>query len=92
MDLVLTRLNPRAQALLNIITSSVCAIICLVLIYYGTRAVWSLYEVNYLTVTKVLVFPKAIVVAIVPVGLIPLFIQFIKRTYGYVEKMKSATG
>ncbi len=88
MDLVLTRLNPKAQLRLNIITSSVCAIICLVFIWYGIRAAWVFHQIGYVTTDQVLWLPKALLVAIIPVGSIPLFIQFIRRTYGYVEKMR----
>ena len=44
MDLVLNRLNPATQYLMNSITSIIGAIICLVITWYGVKVCWDLYQ------------------------------------------------
>ena len=87
MDLVLNRLDPRAQVWLNIATSIIGAIICLVITWYGVKVAWDLYQSGqyYAAFLKP---PKYIIVAIVPVGCFLLFIQFLRRAYGYLAVMK----
>ncbi len=83
IDLVLNRLNPRTQATFNIITSVIGAIVCLVVAWYGAQATWDyfltgLYRLTFLRP------PSALIMAIVPIGSFLLFIQFLRRTHGYL--------
>jgi len=84
MDLVLNRLNPRAQVWLNIITSLIGAIICLVITWYGVKVTWDHFQAG-LYYFGFLKPPKCIILAIVPVGCFLLSIQFLRRTYGYFK-------
>ena len=88
MDLVLNRLNPRVQVWLNIITSFIGVIICLVITWYGVKVTWGLYQSGqyYAAFLKP---PKYIIVGIVPVGCFLLFIQFLRRTYGYLKSLRA---
>lgn len=81
MDLVLNQLSPKTQSLVNAITSVIGAIICFVLTWFGIKA--ALYFIGYQTPT-ILMLPKSIIIAIIPVGGLLLFIQFLRRTYSYL--------
>lgn len=84
MELVLSRLKPETQTLLNIITSILGAIICLVVTWYGTKVTWYSYQTNYLNISEleVPIFP---IVLVVPVASFLLFIQFLRRANGYLK-------
>ena len=85
MELVLTRLSPKTQVILNIITSLLGAIVCLVAAWYGIQATWDNFQVGSMFGT-LLWTPKFIIMAIIPVGYSLLFIQFLRRSYGYFGK------
>lgn len=87
MDLVLTRLNPRAQLVMNTITSTVGAIICLALTWYGARATWNAFQLG-LYVMSILEPPRAVIFAIIPIGCFLLSIQFLRIIYGYVRRWR----
>lgn len=90
MDLVLVRLRPRAQVLLNIITSILCAIICLAIVWYGAKITWEFFQIGYIG-PGLLRIPQAPIVVIIPVGSLLLFIQFLRRTHGYLGRLKMVT-
>ena len=85
MDLLLNRFSTRIQCLINAVTSLVGAIICLVLTYSGLKATF--YFVGYQTPT-ILMLPKSLIIAIIFVGSFLLFIQFLRRTFSYVERWR----
>ncbi len=83
MDLVLSRLGPRTQVLINIVTSAIGAIIFLVITWYGVKVTWEHFQKGTYQ-TSLLEIPNAYVLFIIPVGSILLFIQFLRRSYGYL--------
>jgi len=87
MDLVLIRLSPKSQSLLNAITSMIGALICLILTFFGIRT--SLYFRGYQTPT-VLMLSKSLLISVIFVGSFLLFIQFIRRAHGYLKDWKAA--
>ncbi len=91
MDLVLRQLNPRAQTLLNIVTSIIGAVICLIIFWYGVQVTWNSYQIGY-TMAKPLRPPQFLILFIIPVGSFLLFIQFLRRTYGYLGHWKELSG
>ncbi len=83
MDIVLTRLSPRTQSLMNIITSVLGVIICLVLTWYGVTLIQAQIRVgDYFP--GLLKAPKWPVALVIPVGSFLLLVQFLRRTYGYL--------
>ena len=84
MGIVLDRLKPRTQALLNIITSIISAFICLLLTWYGARVTWQ-HLVGGIFTETAMEFPMAPLLVIIPVGSFLLFIQFLRRTYSYLR-------
>ena len=91
MDIVLSRLRPRAQVFLNIITSTVCAIICLVVTWYGVKVTWYSFQINYRAISE-LEIPLVTILFIIPVGSFLLFIQFLRKAYGYLGSWKAMLG
>ena len=87
LDIVLERLNPRVQAWFNIITSIIGAIICLFITWYGVKVTWDLYHSGQYF-AAFLKPPKYIIIMIVPAGCFLLFVQFLRRTYGYWRSWK----
>jgi C4-dicarboxylate transporter DctQ subunit len=82
MDLLLNRLSPKNQCLLNAVTSVTSAVICLVLTWFGLRSSLYFYSVNYKTPT-VLMLPKGIIIGIIFVGCFLLSIQFLRQAHRY---------
>lgn len=89
MDVVLSHLKPRTQALLNVITSIVGAIICLTLAWFSAETTWHQFLMGAAR-EGMLQIPKAPIMAIIPIGFFFLFIQFIKRSYGYLRSWKES--
>ncbi|MFC1945449.1 TRAP transporter small permease [Chloroflexota bacterium] len=84
MDIVTSRLNPKRRVILNIITSSVCVIICFVIFWYGTEVTWERWHSGYF-VTQGFDLPDAYLLVVIPIGFFLLFIQFLRRIYGYLS-------
>ena len=91
MDIVLTRLNPGTQTVINIITSTICALLCLLLVWYGTKVTCDHLQKGWFTYTT-MEFPVWIMEVIVPVGSLLLFIQFLRRSYGYFRTWRTSRG
>ena len=84
VEILTDKFGPRVQALLGIITSIIGAILCSFLIIYGTQIVWDSFQRNIL-MTTMLKPPRAPLLAVIPIGSFLLFVQFLRRAYGYLE-------
>ena len=82
IDMLLTRLPLKAQALLNITTSTIGAVMWLVLTWYGIVVTLDLFQRGILTPT-VLHLPRFAIILIIPVGSLLLSIQFFRRAWRY---------
>jgi TRAP-type C4-dicarboxylate transport system permease small subunit len=78
MDLVLEQFSKKNQALINTTTSMVAALVCLILVAYGTKLAWDFYKTNYYTNTF-LRLPQGPILSIIPFGFLLLFIQSLRR-------------
>lgn len=87
IDLIVNRLNPRAQALLGIASSVIGLVVCWVLIWYGAQVTQSQFQREIYEATALKTPTGAITLAI-PVGGFLLFIQFLRRGYGYLERWR----
>lgn len=85
VEIVEARLSPRARVLLGISTSIVGAILCSLVVVYGTQLVWDQFQTDarFPTVMRPL---KAPLFAVIPTGSALLSIQFLRRSYGYLDR------
>lgn len=87
VGIVADRLNSRQQMLLGITVSLIGAIISILVVIYGTQVVVDSLQ-RHVRMETTLALPRAPLLAIIPFGSLLLFIQFLKRGYGYLEKRK----
>lgn len=91
MDLVLNMLKPRSQALLNTITSVLGVAICLTLTWLAAQTTWENFVKGYYRDT-ILDPPSFLFHGVVALGGFLLFIQFIRRTHGYLRSWRTSSG
>jgi len=84
LDIVANRLRPKARNFLNIITSVLGAIVCLVIAWYSVEVTWDLFQRGVRLISMVEP-PQAPFIAIIAAGSFLLFVQFLRRAYGYLE-------
>lgn len=89
MDIVLNLLGPKKQLVVNMITSIVNAVVCLIFSWFGAKVTWDLFQKKTLTPT-VLELPKYCFTIVIFVGSFLLVIQFIRRTRGYYQTWKQS--
>ena len=86
VDMVLHRLKPRPQAVVNMVTSVLGAITFLVLAWYSGELTWNNFSMGYIFGEhRIVDAPAYIIIGILPVGSFLLFIQFARRAYGYMR-------
>ena len=83
MDMVVNRLRPTGQALVNSITYLIGGIMCGMLTWYGAHTTWAKFETG-IRFESMLRFPMGPIHAVVPVGFLLLFIQFVLLSYGHL--------
>jgi C4-dicarboxylate transporter, DctQ subunit len=91
MDLVLAKMSPRTQTMMNIITSILSAIIVFIVTWFSVTITVDFYQTKIVAPT-VLEPPKWILMTPVIVGSFLLAIQFVRRTYAYLDKWKTLRG
>ena len=83
VDVILNRLKPKAVALLGIISSLIGLFVSVALTIYGLGVTWNYFQRGIYTPTA-LEIPVFAILAIIPIGSLMLFIQFIRRTGKFV--------
>lgn len=87
VDVVVERLNPRTQTWLHMIISILIAALCLVMAYVGVLTTLDVYRRGVFTVSF-LEAPLALLVAVIPLGFLLLFIQFLRRAHRCLEVLQ----
>lgn len=89
MDLVLRLLKPRAQGMVNVIISILCAMVFLVITWVGAMVTQESFITQYRLATSVrpLEWPVFIVV---PIGSFLLFVQFLRRFHKYLRVFRQS--
>jgi len=90
LDLLVSHLKPRHQAITEIATSIFCAILLAFITFYGFKLVVFDYQSGN-TLYSLLKPPKWILEVIIPIGCLMLTIQFLFRIYENVMKFKGLT-
>jgi len=89
IDLLLDRLKPETQALVNAITSALGVIVFLVITWFSVQIALGYLQgdVRIASVARPFKFPLYI---IIPIGSFLLFIQFMRRTRGYFRSWRAS--
>ncbi|MFC1868532.1 TRAP transporter small permease subunit [Thermodesulfobacteriota bacterium] len=78
MDILVSRFSPTTQAVINVISYIICAIICAGVAIYGTKVTWYYYTNSSVTETF-LMLTKWPLMSIIPFSCILLFIEIIRK-------------
>jgi TRAP-type C4-dicarboxylate transport system permease small subunit len=79
MDFFVSRMKPKTRARWDILNCLLGMFTCVVLIGYGAAVTRELWVMKVHDVFKIAGFPKAIIVAIIPLGNLLLLFQFLKN-------------
>jgi len=88
MDLVLSKVSPKTQTLMNIITSGISTVVVLIITWFSVRVTLQFYQTK-LVVPTVLEPQKWILMTPILLGTLLLVIQFIRRTLNFVNRWKA---
>jgi TRAP-type C4-dicarboxylate transport system permease small subunit len=88
MESVTGRLSQKAQALINGITSCLCAVLVIGMLFYTVRLTVSDYQTNFILAT-ILNPPKWPIEIIIPIGFLMLLIQIIRNAHGFFITYKT---
>jgi C4-dicarboxylate transporter, DctQ subunit len=88
MDLILTKVSPRTQTMMNLVTSAISTVVVLIVTWFSIRVTVDFYQTKIVT-PSVLEPPKWILMTPIIVGCFLLFVQFIRRTYTCMVKLKT---
>lgn len=90
VDLVINLLGQKSQSWLNVITSVLAAMVCLVVTWYGVKVEWDYFQIKYFYEGTIRI-PGYLLIAIIPIAGFLLFIQFLRRASGYTRKLRAPT-
>jgi len=91
IDILLLRLNPSGQVLLNMVTSILAAVACLVVAAASADLTIEYMQTGERLPTEMMPH-KFLPYLIIPLGFAFLFIQFARRAYGYGKILKRVRG
>ncbi|MFC1861488.1 TRAP transporter small permease, partial [Chloroflexota bacterium] len=87
MEIFISMLDTKVQALLNFITSCFMIVICLVIIWYGADLTLEFYHRGVIA-HESLETPKFLLIGIIPIGMFLLVIQSTRRMLGHWGRWK----
>lgn len=87
IDTVLNRLRPNTRRVVNICTSFLGAIVSLVLFWYGLTVTLAAFAEGTME-QGMFHIQMAYVLIIIPIGSLPLSIQFLRRAYEYWKGLR----
>ncbi|MBN2125959.1 MAG: TRAP transporter small permease [Deltaproteobacteria bacterium] len=87
IDIILNRLSPRRQALVNTVTSALGSVVLLVLTYYGAFITLDYYRRGVPTL-KYYKIPEFLVVMIIPIGCLLFSVQFVRKTFNHYRSLR----
>jgi TRAP-type C4-dicarboxylate transport system permease small subunit len=88
MDSLTSQLSPKTEALLNMITHSVCVLLAVVMLFYTVKLTITDYQTNFV-LASILNPPKWPIEIIIPMGFFMLFVQIIRNTKDFFERYKA---
>jgi TRAP-type C4-dicarboxylate transport system permease small subunit len=88
MDLLLTKVSPRTQIIMNLITSILSIFVVLIVTWFSLRVIIDFYRTKLVT-PSVLEPQKWVLLIPIFVGSLLLAIQFIRRTFYFINRWKT---
>jgi len=89
IDIILVMLSKKRQHALSVLVCILGIVACGLLAWYGMKATYSLYS-REVIMMKMMPWPKWVLVAPIPIGILLTFIQFIRKLIGLIAT-KEAT-
>ncbi len=86
VDVLTLRFTPKVQAATGIISSLIGVFVCLIIVWFASIETWDNFE-RGIRNPSILEFPKAPLLAIIPFGCFFFMIQFIRRTWGFIQEL-----
>ncbi len=86
VDILLTRVSPKTNAVLGIFSSIIGVFVCLIISWFGTIETLYHFKRGVLN-PSILEFPKAPLLAIIPFGSFFFMLQFIRRTLKFLRAL-----
>ncbi len=85
IDIVLSMCKPRTRDMVNAVNSAICAVMSIILAWFGIRVTWEqfAFDVHFSTA---LMPPAYIIVAVVPFIYLLLIIQFGRRAHKFLRQ------
>jgi TRAP-type C4-dicarboxylate transport system permease small subunit len=87
VDILLVRLNWRNQAILGFVSSLMGVFLSAILTWYGLQVTYINFQ-RGAYYPSLLEFPKAPILAIIPLGSFLLLIQFLRRSAGFLRSRR----
>ena len=89
MDLLTNWLSPEKKAMFGMITSVIGATVCLVITFYSTLVTLDHFQRKIYDM-QVIEVPLGPLFAVITLGCFTLFIQFLRRVFGYLEQWRTS--
>lgn len=87
-DIIYVHLPQKARRYLNFIMSLVGAVICAVMVYYGTAYTYDCI-INNVTDVRAVTVPKSAVFVIIPIGSFLLTLQFLRIAWDRLHEIRA---
>jgi len=85
VDILIKRMGSQKRKIFNVIASLIGIFVCVILTYYGLRVTWDNFVRGVCNPT-LMEFPKAPLLAIIPIGGFLLIIQFMRNLFQSLKK------
>ncbi len=88
VELIVDRMPRKNQAIVALVTSIIAAVACLTVAFFSAKIVVHHFQIGYL-ISRVLMPPSWIVMIIIPIGLIPLTVEFLRQANHHLRTWKA---
>jgi TRAP-type C4-dicarboxylate transport system permease small subunit len=87
IDIIVLRLRPKGQNIVNFLTSLICSLASAIIVYYGIKTCVDLAIKGTLVMDNYQI-PKFLLAGLIPGTFFLLLIQFVRRTYGFYRQWR----
>lgn len=91
IDILYVALGPGARRWADVVTSAMCAAVCLVIVVVGTLEVVESWQRGILIAAEI-EMSRAINLAVIPIGFLLLLIQFLRRVFFNLSSAATSRG